>query len=169
MKRNIFRFKDSFFKVLFVLNNDIDEYRRQMSDDFKFQLNKIDNIFFRMIDNMEEFLLEYIQLSRLLPTLFSSSSSSDLKVQFNNRVNKNIEQDINQCISHLCDWLLERSNRTVHQLNKHINTSSINSRRHQQIIKDTSGSITTGVDPDFSISRQQILNQLQTQCQNVNE
>ena len=140
-----------------ILHNDIDEYRRQMLDDFKFQLNKIDNIFFRMIDNMEEFLLEYIQLSRLIPTLFSSSSSSELKVQFNNRVNKNIEQDINQCISHLCDWLLERSNRTVYQLNKHLNSNS------RQL---TSGS---GGDQDFSISRQQILNQLQTQCQNVNQ
>jgi hypothetical protein len=128
-----------------------------MLDDFKFQLNKIDNIFFRMIDNMEEFLLEYIQLSRLIPTLFSSSSSSELKVQFNNRVNKNIEQDINQCISHLCDWLLERSNRTVHQLNKHLNSNS------RQLI---SGS---GDNQEFSISRQQILNQLQTQCQNVNQ
>ncbi len=140
-----------------ILHNDIDEYRRQMLDDFKFQLNKIDNIFFRMIDNMEEFLLEYIQLSRLIPTLFSSSSSSELKVQFNNRVNKNIEQDINQCISHLCDWLLERSNRTVHQLNKHLNSNS------RQLI---SGS---GDNQEFSISRQQILNQLQTQCQNVNQ
>lgn len=144
--------------------NDIDEYRRQMFDDFKFQLNKIDNIFFRMIDNMEEFLYEYIQISRLIPTLFSTSSSSELKVQFNNRVNKNIEQDINQCISHLCDWLLERSNRTVHQLNKHLNTSSINSRKQQHI----SSHGTSGVDADFSISRQQILNQLQAQCQNVN-
>jgi len=140
-----------------------------MLDDFKFQLNKIDNIFFRMIDNMEEFLLEYIQISRLIPTLFSSSSSSELKVQFNNRVNKNIEQDINQCISHLCDWLLERSNRTVHQLNKHLNNSSTNSRRQQQLNKNTSGNMTSGVDTDFSISRQQILNQLQTQCQNVNQ
>lgn len=66
--------------MLLVLNNDIDEYRRQMFDDFKFQLNKIDNIFFRMIDNMEEFLLEYIQLSRLIPTIFSTSSSAELKV-----------------------------------------------------------------------------------------
>jgi hypothetical protein len=154
--------------VLVLLYNDIDEYQRQMLDDFKFQMNKIDNIFFRMIDNMEEFLLEYIQLSRLIPTLFSSSSSSDLKVQFNNRVNKNIEQDINQCISHLCDWLLERSNRTVHQLNKHLNTSSVNLRKQQQQLrKDTSGHLTSGVDADFSISRQQILNQLQAQCQNV--
>jgi t-SNARE complex subunit (syntaxin) len=132
-----------------------------MLDDFKFQLNKIDNIFFRMIDNMEEFLLEYIQLSRLIPTLFSSSSSSELKIQFNNRVNKNIEEDINQCISNLCDWLVERSNRTVYQLNKHLNSSTINSR---QLIKNTNE-----VETDFSISRQQILNQLQTQCQNVNQ
>lgn len=146
-----------------MLNNDIDEYRRQMFDDFKFQLNKIDNIFFRMIDNMEEFLLEYIQLSRLLPTLFSTSSSSELKVQFNNRVNKNIEEDINQCISHLCDWLLERSNRTVHQLNKHLHSSLTNTRRQEQ----TSDGMTTKADVDFSISRQQILNQLQSQCQNV--
>jgi len=103
-----------------------------------------------MIDNMEEFLLEYIKLSRLLPTLFSTSSSSELKVQFNNRVNKNIEEDINQCISHLCDWLLERSNRTIQQLNKHLNM--------RKDIETTQ---------DFSISRQQILNQLQAQCQNV--
>lgn len=150
-------------KVLFVLYNDIDEYRRQMYDDFKFQLNKIDNIFFRMIDNMEEFLLEYIQISRLIPTLFSTSSSSDLKVQFNNRVNKNIEEDINQCISHLCDWLLERSNRTIHQLNKHLNNSSINTKR----LIHTGKNISPNIDTDFSISRQQILNQLQTQCQNV--
>jgi len=135
-----------------------------MLDDFKFQLNKIDNIFFRMIDNMEEFLLEYIQISRLIPTLFSTSSSSDLKIQFNNRVNKNIEQDINQCISNLCDWLLERSNRTIHQLNKHLNTSLTNLQRQQQFIKNIGD-----VDTDFSISRQQILNQLQTQCQNVNK
>ena len=121
-----------YLQVLFILCNDIDEYRRQMFDDFKFQLNKIDNIFFHMIDNMEEFLLEYIQISRLIPTLFSSSSSSELKVQFNNRVNKNIEQDINQCISHLCDWLLDRSNRTIHQLIKHLNTNSIISRKQQQ-------------------------------------
>lgn len=121
-----------------------------MLDDFRFQLNKIDNIFFKMIDNMEEFLLEYIKLSRLLPTLFSTSSSSELKVQFNNRVNKNIEEDINQCISHLCDWLLERSNRTIQQLNKHLNM--------RKDIETTQ---------DFSISRQQILNQLQAQCQNV--
>ncbi|CAF3042703.1 unnamed protein product [Rotaria sp. Silwood2] len=154
-------------QVLFLLHGDVDEYRRQMLDDFKLQSNKIDNIFFRMIDNMEEFLLEYIQISRLIPTLFSTSSSSELKVQFNNRVNKNIEQDINQCISHLCDWLVERSNRTVHQLNKHLNTNSIHSRRQQQIIKHTSNNMTSGVDADFSISRQQILNQLQTQCQNI--
>ncbi|UJR13649.1 hypothetical protein I4U23_000661 [Adineta vaga] len=153
-------------QVIFVLYNDIDEYRRQMLDDFKFQLNKIDNIFFRMIDNMEEFLLEYIQISRLIPTLFSSSSSSELKVQFNNRVNKNIEQDINQCISHLCDWLLERSNRTVHQLNKHLNTSSISSQK-QQLNQTVNNYRTSAVDTDFSISRQQILNQLQTQCQNI--
>ena len=140
-----------------------------MLDDFKFQINKIDNIFFRMIDNMEEFLLEYIQITRLIPTLFSSSSSSDLKVEFNNRVNKNIEQDINQCISHLCDWLVERSNRTVHQLNKHLNTSSINARRQKSAVNEhSSGSITSRADTDFSVSRQQILNQLQAQCQNVN-
>jgi hypothetical protein len=151
-----------YFQVIFILNNDIDEYRRQMFDDFKFQLNKIDNIFFHMIDNMEEFLLEYIQISRLIPTLFSSSSSSELKVQFNNRVNKNIEQDINQCISHLCDWLLERSNRTVHQLNKHLHSSSMDSKRQQ-----SGDGIASKVDADFSISRQQILNQLQSQCQNV--
>lgn len=134
-----------------------------MFDDFKFQLNKIDNIFFRMTDNMEEFLLEYIQLSRLIPTIFSSSSSSELKVQFNNRVNKNIEEDINQCISHLCDWLLERSNRTVHQLNKHLHSNSTNARRSEQFVRSTADKI----DADFSISRQQILNQLQSQCQNV--
>lgn len=151
--------------MLLVLNNDIDEYRRQMFDDFKFQLNKIDNIFFRMIDNMEEFLLEYIQLSRLIPTIFSTSSSAELKVQFNNRVNKNIEEDINQCISHLCDWLLERSNRTVHQLNKHLHSSSTNARRSEQLISSRAEKI----DADFSISRQQILNQLQAQCQNVRD
>lgn len=138
-----------------------------MLDDFKIQLNKIDNIFFRMIDQMEEFLLEYIQISRLIPTLFSSSSSSELKVQFNNRVNKNIEQDINQCISHLCDWLLERSNRTIQQLNKHLNTSSIDSRKQQQQNQKRTSHITSSVDTDFSRSRQQILNQLQAQCQNV--
>lgn len=140
-----------------------------MLDDFKLQLNKIDNIFFHMIDNMEEFLLEYIQLSRLIPTLFSSSSSSELKVQFNNRVNKNIEQDINLCISHLCDWIVQRSNRTVNQLNKHLNTSSINSRRQQQIMKETNNNMSSGVDTDFSTTRQQILIQLQTQCQNVHK
>ena len=140
-----------------------------MLDDFKFQLNKIDNIFFRMIDNMEEFLLEYIQLSRLIPTLFSTSSSSELKVQFNNRVNKNIEEDINQCISHLCDWLLERSNRTVQQLNKHLHSSLTDVRKQENPSRNVTDGISTKVDVDFSISRQQILNQLQSQCQNVRE
>ena len=136
-----------------------------MLDDFKFQLNKIDNIFFRMTDNMEEFLLEYIQLSRLIPTIFSTSSSSELKIQFNNRVNKNIEEDINQCISHLCDWLLERSNRTVHQLNKRLHSNSTNARRSEQFVRSTADKS----DADFSVSRQQILNQLQSQCQNVRD
>ncbi|CAF1565688.1 unnamed protein product [Rotaria magnacalcarata] len=124
-------------QILFILHSDVDEYRRHMLDDFKLQLSKIDNIFFRMIDNMEEFLLEYIQISRLIPTLFSSSSSAELKAQFNNRVNKNIEQDITLCISHLCDWIVQRSNRTVHQLNKHLNASSSNSRRQQQVLNET--------------------------------
>ena len=162
-------FHDFLLQALSVLNHDIDEYRRQMLDDFKFQLNKIDNIFFRMIDNMEEFLLEYIQLSRLIPTLFSTSSSSELKVQFNNRVNKNIEEDINQCISHLCDWLLERSNRTVQQLNKHLHSSLTDVRKQENPSKNVTDGISTKVDVDFSISRQQILNQLQSQCQNVRE
>ncbi|CAF3680166.1 unnamed protein product [Adineta steineri] len=150
-------------QVLIILYNDIDQYHRQMLDDFKFQLNKIDNIFFHMVDNLEEFLLEYIKLSRLIPTLFSTSSSSEVKVQFNNRVNKNIEQDINQCVSNLCDWLIERSNRTVHQLNKHLNSNTIHIRRQQQINQNTISEVNT----DFSISRQKILNQLQTQCQNI--
>ncbi|CAF1610342.1 unnamed protein product [Adineta steineri] len=150
-------------QVLIILYNDIDQYHRQMLDDFKFQLNKIDNIFFHMIDNLEEFLLEYIKLSRLIPTLFSTSSSSEVKVQFNNRVNKNIEQDINHCVSNLCDWLIERSNRTVHQLNKHLNSNTIHLRRQQQINQNTISEVNT----DFSISRQKILNQLQTQCQNI--
>ena len=150
-------------KVLAVLRGVIDDYRQQMSGDFKFQTEKIDNIFFRMIDNMEEFLLEYVQISRLIPTLFSSSSASDLKVQFNNRVNKNIEQDVNQCISHLCDWLLDRSNRTVQQLHKHVNTTSSLPGRKQE----TGFSLNSGVDADFTASRQQILYQLQTQSQNV--
>ena len=137
-----------------------------MLEDFKLQANKIENIFYRMIDNMEEFISEYIQLSRLIPILFNSNSSSEFKVQFNNRVNKNIEQDINQCISHLCDWLVERSNRTFHQLDKHLNRHS---RRQEQIIKDTSSNMISEVDADFSTSRQQILSQLQMQCQNVNK
>ncbi|CAM4785382.1 unnamed protein product [Rotaria magnacalcarata] len=120
-------------QILFILHSDVDEYRRHMLDDFKLQLSKIDNIFFRMIDNMEEFLLEYIQISRLIPTLFSSSSSAELKAQFNNRVNKNIEQDITLCISHLCDWIVQRSNRTVHQLNKHLNASSINGAQADEL------------------------------------
>jgi hypothetical protein len=150
-----------------VLHAVIDEYRRQMLDDFKFQTNKIDNVFLRMIDNMEEFLLEFIHISRLLPTLFSTDSSSAVKIQFNDRVNKNIEQDIRQSIGHLCDWLLERSNRTVHQLNRHVNTSSMNIRRLQQLTNDNIDNVSFETNNNFSTSRQQILDQLQTQCQNV--
>lgn len=109
-----------------------------------------------MTENLEEFLLENIQLSRLISTLFSPSYSSEFKVQFNQRVNRNIEEDINQSIVQLCDWLLERSNRTIQQLDKSLNTSSIHSKEKSQ-----------NVDLDFSRSRQQILHQLQSQSSNV--
>lgn len=137
----------------------IEEYRRQMSEDFKFQTNKIDNIFFRMTENLEEFLLENVQLSRFLQILFKPSSSAELKVQFNHRVNQNIEEDINQCIRHLCDWLFDRSNRTVHQLQKHLNSSSIHFRQEHRKQNE--------IDLDFSRSREQILVQLQSQSENV--
>ena len=151
-----------------ALKSTIDEYRKQILEDFQYQTNKIDNIFFRMIDNMEEFLIEFIQISRLIPTLFSSSSSSDLKVEFNNRVNKNIENDINQSISHLCDWILDRSHRTVQQLYMQIHANSINVKRHQQQNnKENSNGISLNVNIEFAQSHQQILNQLKTQCQNV--
>ena len=109
-----------------------------------------------MTENLEEFILENIQLSRLISTLFSPSYSSEFKVQFNQRVNRNIEEDINQSIVQLCDWLLERSNRTIQQLDKTLSTSSLHLKEKTQ-----------NVDLDFSRSRQQILHQLQSQSSNV--
>ncbi len=144
------------------MHNDIDEYRREMLECFKSQSMKINDIFLRMNDNMEEFLFECIQISRLFSTLSGKTNSPELRVRFNSRVHKNIDRDINQCISHLCHSLLGRSNPTVsklNQLNKHFNTSALNSRQ------STNGS---GGDKDFSIPYQQILDQLQTQSQNVN-
>lgn len=111
-----------------------------------------------MTDDLEEFLAEFVEISRLIPTLFSSASAADLRIQFNQRVNKNIERDINRSISDLCDWIIDRSSRTIHQVQREIQTSSINTRRKQ------SNTLSHQLDNDFQASRQRILSQLSDQC-----
>jgi hypothetical protein len=81
---------DENLKLLNALEKDVNDFRKDMLTDFKFQLNKVDNIFLQMKDNNDKFFSKNMSYTKVIKMLYTGTG--DLDALYHAQVNKNTQQ-----------------------------------------------------------------------------
>lgn len=97
------------------------EFQKSMTSDFELQRAQIDVIFLRLLDNIDQFLTEQVTLSRL-PQLLNSEQ---LKKDFDKQVNSRVVEDIQECVTTLMDWIVDKSNKQAQQIVKAVSQRDV--------------------------------------------
>ena len=117
--------------VIQNLHRQIGEYQKDMESDFAARLNNVENVLLRLLDRVDCFIEENMNLYQIT-WLFHSEG---LKTAFQKEVVGDFQRDIDCRVEEIVDWILDRSER---QAQASIEYASQASKKHaDMIIGDT--------------------------------
>ncbi len=97
-------------------------YREDMQEQFNYYLTRIENIIHKMNDRGDEFFEETIRIGRV----FDLMNTDKIRGEFERKVVGDTEQDIDQTIDALIDWMVEQDLRLWETVNEYIDRRRLN-------------------------------------------
>lgn len=97
-------------------------YREDMQEQFNYYLTRIENIIHKMNDRGDEFFEETIRIGRV----FDLMNTDKIRAEFERKVVGDTEQDIDQTIDALIDWMVEQDLRLWETVNEYIDRRRLN-------------------------------------------
>ena len=127
-----------------VLNEDIntianierqlDLYQEDMRRQFTYHLTRLENIIARMNARGDEFFEETIRLGRVFDLL----NSDKIRAEFERKVVGDTEQEIDDTVNELIDWMVEQDLRTWEAVNSYLDRRRL-SEYEEEMIGEVSG------------------------------
>ena len=103
-------------ETLSEVERQLDVYRADMDDDFKYRLTDVENILLEMEQRGQTFFDETLQLLRL----FDLMDKNYIQRQFERKVVADVPDQIEQKVNELIDWLVERDFRQWEAVTTHL-------------------------------------------------
>jgi hypothetical protein len=97
-------------------------YREDMQEQFRYYLTRIENIIHKMNRRGDEFFEETIRIGRV----FDLMNTDKIRAEFERKVVGDTEQDIDQTIDALIDWMVEQDLRLWETVNEYIDRRRLN-------------------------------------------
>lgn len=97
-------------------------YREDMQQQFSYYLTRIENIIHKMNARGDEFFEETIRIGRV----FDLMNTDKIRAEFERKVVGDTEQDIDQTIDALIDWMVEQDLRLWETVNEYIDRRRLN-------------------------------------------
>jgi small GTP-binding protein len=97
-------------------------YREDMQEQFRYYLTRIENVIHKMNDRGDEFFEETIRIGRV----FDLMNTDKIRAEFERKVVGDTEQDIDQTIDALIDWMVEQDLRLWETVNEYIDRRRLN-------------------------------------------
>ncbi|MDQ4044863.1 MAG: dynamin family protein, partial [Chloroflexota bacterium] len=104
------------------IERQLDLYREDMREQFRYYLARIENIIHRMNDRGDEFFEETIRIGRV----FDLMNTDKVRGEFERKVAGDTEREIDRTIDELIDWMVEQDLRLWETVNDFIDRRRLN-------------------------------------------
>jgi len=92
------------FQTLDTIEEHLDAYQADMRRDFRYQSDRVDNVLYEMAERGDRFFDENLRVTRILELI----NSERLRGEFERRVVADTSRQIEQYVSELIDWMVEK-------------------------------------------------------------
>lgn len=132
------------FQTLDTIDEQLDAYQIDMRRDFQYQSDRVDNVLYEMAERGDRFFDENLRVTRILELV----NSERLRGEFERRVVADTSRQIEQHVSELIDWLVDKDYRQWQAVMDYINQRA--SEHTERMVGRVSG--------EFEFNRQNLLN-----------
>lgn len=131
------------FQTLDTIDEQLDAYQTDMRRDFQYQSDRVDNVLYEMAERGDRFFDENLRVTRILELI----NAERLRGEFERKVLADTSRQIEQHVSELIDWMVEKDYRQWQGVIDYINQRS--SQHTERMIGKVSG--------EFDFNRQNLL------------
>ena len=131
------------FQTLDIIDEQLEAYQTDMRRDFQYQSDRVDNVLYEMTERGDRFFDENLRITRILELI----NSERLRGEFERRVVADASRQIEQHVSELIDWMVEKDFRQWQGVIDYINQRA--SQHTERMVGKVSG--------EFEFSRQTLL------------
>lgn len=132
------------FQTLDTIDEQLEAYQLDMRRDFQYQSDRVDNVLYEMAERGDRFFDENLRVTRI----FELINSERLRGEFERRVVADTSRQIEQHVSELIDWLVDKDYRQWQAVMDYINQRA--SQHTERMVGRVSG--------EFEFNRQNLLN-----------
>jgi small GTP-binding protein len=143
------------FQTLDTIEEQLEAYQKDMRRDFQYQSSRVDNVLYEMMERGDRFFDETLRVTRI----FELINSEKLRGEFERKVVAETSMEIEQHVSALIDWLVEKDYRQWQSVVEFIN------RRASQ----HTGRLVGEVKGQFEFNRQALINSVGRSAREVVE
>jgi small GTP-binding protein len=141
------------FTALDRIEAQLEAYEADMRRDFKYHLSHVDNVLYAMAERGDRFFDETMRIGRV----FDLVNGEKVRAEFEREVVANTSRAVEQQVSDLIDWMVERDYRQWRDVMDYLNQRST---QHADQIVGKVGS-------DFEFNRQSLLDSVGREAQRV--
>ncbi len=131
------------FQTLDTIDEQLDAYQTDMRRDFQYQSDRVDNVLYEMAERGDRFFDENLRVTRILELI----NAERLRGEFERKVLADTSRQIEQHVSELIDWMVEKDYRQWQGVIDYINQRS--SQHTERMIGKVTG--------EFDFNRQNLL------------
>ena len=131
------------FQTLDTIDEQLDAYQADMRRDFQYQSDRVDNVLYEMAERGDKFFDENLRVTRILELI----NSERLRGEFERKVLADTSRQIEQHVSELIDWMVDKDYRQWQGIIDFINQRS--SQHTSRMVGKVSN--------EFEFSRQTLL------------
>jgi small GTP-binding protein len=141
------------FKTLDEIEAHLAAYEADMRRDFKYQISRVDNVLYAMAERGDKFFDETLRIGRIFDLL----NSEKLRGEFERQVVSDTSRQVEQHVSELIDWLVDKDHRQWRDV-----MEFLNDRAHQY-----SDRMVGQVGRSFEYNRQKLIESVGRNAQAV--
>jgi len=138
------------------IEKELEQFKADMLKDFEWRRQRIDNLLFKMGERGKEYIDDTLKITKFWELM----NKAKVKYEFNSKVSGDTIAEIEQLVSEIVDWLVERS---VRQWSRIVDYLNFSARDTLQSNKDIVGRIQS----NFSYNRSQLLEGLGSSASRV--
>ena len=131
------------FQTLDTIDEQLDAYQTDMRRDFQYQSDRVDNVLYEMAERGDRFFDENLRITRIVELI----NAERLRGEFERRVLADTSRQIEQHVSELIDWMVEKDFRQWQGVMDYINQRA--SQHTERMVGKVTG--------EFEFSRQTLL------------